>query len=61
MPDLISAKYFRGYIFQKLLRAWKFSCINKNCFFVKETDTFARKIAKKIKGYNYKITKYRSC
>ena len=30
----------RGYIFQKLLLAWKFSCINKNCFFVKETDTF---------------------
>ena len=30
-----------GYIFQKLLLAWKFSCINKNCFFfVKETDTF---------------------
>ena len=30
----------RGYIFQKLLLACKFSCINKNCFFVKETDTF---------------------
>ena len=30
----------RGYIFQKLLLAWKFSCINKNCFFVKVTDTF---------------------
>ena len=30
----------RGYIFQKLLLVWKFSCINKNCFFVKETDTF---------------------
>ena len=30
----------RGYIFQKLLLAWNFSCINKNCFFVKETDTF---------------------
>ena len=23
----------RGYIFQKLLLAWNFSCINKNCFF----------------------------
>ena len=33
-------KPFRGYIFQKLILAWKFSCINKNCFFVKETDTF---------------------
>ena len=32
----------RGYIFQKLLLAWKFSCINKNCFFVKETDTFGQ-------------------
>ena len=30
----------RGYIFQKLLLAWKFSCIYKNCFFVKEADTF---------------------
>ena len=30
----------RGYIFQKLLLAWKFSCIYKNCFFVKQTDTF---------------------
>ena len=30
----------RGYIFQTLLLAWKFSSINKNCFFVKETDTF---------------------
>ena len=28
------------YIYQKLLLAWKFSCINKNCFFVKEMDTF---------------------
>ena len=23
----------RGYIFQKLILAWRFSCINKNCFF----------------------------
>ena len=30
----------RGYIFQKLLLAWNYSCINNNCFFVKETDTF---------------------
>ena len=30
----------RGYIFQKLLIAWSFNCINKNCFFIKETDTF---------------------
>ena len=30
----------RGYIFQKLLLAWKISCIFKNCIFVKETDTF---------------------
>ena len=29
---------FRGYIFQKL--AWNYSCINNNCFFVKQTDTF---------------------
>ena len=28
------------YNFQKLLLAWIFSCINKNCFFVKETDSF---------------------
>ena len=32
--------WLRRYIFQKLLLALKFSCINKNCFFVKETDTF---------------------
>ena len=32
--------YLREYIFWKLLLAWKFSCINKNCFFVKETETF---------------------
>ena len=32
--------YLRGYIFRKLLLAQKFSCINKNCSFVKETDTF---------------------
>ena len=30
----------RGCIFQKLLLAWIFSCLNKNCFFIKETDTF---------------------
>ena len=30
----------RGYIFQKLLLALIFSCINKKCFFIKETDTF---------------------
>ena len=30
----------RGYIFQKLLLAWNYSCINKNCFFINETDTF---------------------
>ena len=35
-----SGRLLRGYIFQKLLLAWKFSCIYKNCFFVKETDTF---------------------
>ena len=34
------AELLRGYIFQKLILAWKFYCINKNCFFVKETDTF---------------------
>ena len=28
----------RRYIFQKLLLAQNFSCINKNCFFIKETD-----------------------
>ena len=27
-------------IFKKLLLAWFFSCINNNCFFIKETDTF---------------------
>ena len=30
----------REYIFQKLLLAWNFSCINKKCFFIKETDIF---------------------
>ena len=35
-----SCIYLRGYIFQKLLLACKFSCINKNDFFVKEMDTF---------------------
>ena len=30
----------RGYVFQKLLLAWNFSCISKKCFFIKETDTF---------------------
>ena len=30
----------RGYIFQKLLLARTISCINKNCIFVKKTDTF---------------------
>ena len=39
-PEFSLASTLRGYIFQKLLLAWKFSCINKNCFFVKETDTF---------------------
>ena len=39
-PLRISLFLLRGYIFQKLLLAWKFSWINKNCFFVKETDTF---------------------
>ena len=29
----------KGIYLSKAL-AWKFSCINKNCFFVKETDTF---------------------
>ena len=29
----------RGYFFQKLLHE-NFSSLNKNCFFVKETDTF---------------------
>ena len=33
-------KALRGYIFQKLLLAWIFSCINKNYFFIKETDIF---------------------
>ena len=35
-----SISFLWGYIFQKLLLAWKFSCINKNCFFVKETYTY---------------------
>ena len=30
----------RGYIFQKLLLPWILSCTNKNCFFIKGTDTF---------------------
>ena len=30
---------FRGYIFQKLLLAWNFSCKHK-LLFIKETDTF---------------------
>ena len=38
--DRGNGKMLRGYIFQKLLLAWKFPCINKNCFFVKETNTF---------------------
>ena len=38
--DIIWPSLLRGYIFQKLYLAWTFSCINKNCFFVKETDTF---------------------
>ena len=36
----LSLRCLRGYIFQKLLLAWEFSCKNKNCFFVNETDTF---------------------
>ena len=39
-PDYTPWLKLRGYIFQKLLLAWKLSCISKNCFFVKETDTF---------------------
>ena len=32
--------WLRGYIFQKLLLARNFSCINKKCFLIKETYTF---------------------
>ena len=35
----------RGYIFQKLLLAWNDSYINKNCFFIKEMDTFGQIVA----------------
>ena len=38
--SVIVPYFIRGYIFQKLLLAWNYSCINKNCFFIKETDTF---------------------
>ena len=32
--------FLRGNCFQKLLPVWNFSCINKNGYFIKETDTF---------------------
>ena len=35
-----SKSWLRGYIFQKLLLVWNFSCINKKCFLIKEMDTF---------------------
>ena len=31
---------FKGIYLSKALTCMKFSCINKNCFFIKETDTF---------------------
>ena len=37
---LIRETDLKGYIFQKFLHAWTFSCINKKCFSIKETDTF---------------------
>ena len=39
----------RGYIFQKLLLAWNFPCINKKCFLIKETDTFGHIVVWTIK------------
>ena len=42
-PDTKNWKFriiLSWYIFQKLLLACNYSCLNKNCFFIKETDTF---------------------
>ena len=37
---VVNEVILRGYIFQKLLLACNVSCINKNSFFIKETDIF---------------------
>ena len=43
----------RGYIYQTLLLAWNYSCINKNCCcFFKKTDTFSHIVVWAIYTYH---------